>query len=629
MEQAVINNILQAIKSNDLDIFSRLVKGNENLSYGRFPLLSVCYMYKANKIIKKHYDTLRRIKVYSFTQEPIELYEKFKSIAGKCIRLYVNNVVVSPLEMLALQHKDVKVKFKYSAFPKNDTIIKNLTAIYTMYGQKIKATQDSIKIGLPRLTYKEQKQRLVAVVVSSVFVVALVGCFVMTGLTLGVGSETLPFKIHTENQLYSALSKNSHFVLTSDLTLTRTDCNLEFGGTLDGQNHTLTIDSLPSGALISKNLGSIKNLTIKYGDLTGEISKSQSLFVGENSGEITNINISCDSLQLACHKSNESDIYVSAFASKNSGTINNCNLQLSLNLVGDGNGECYASGFVGENSGNVKNCTFVSGSINTEVIDIAGIVAHNDANGEISKCVNNANISQASNQDGWSPNAGGIVMTNYGVVKDSINKGEVKINSTLEGDSVEGEIYMGGVCAINYGDIDKCLNKGNLDVESKRISSYVGGIVAISQVYVNSANQICASTITNCGSLSEINVTSEHEKGYVYVGGIVGLSDIYTYYMSTSCVTISNCYSLSTLKNTYDEEKCFIGTFAGLCYADSYYVYLWGSNNHTLEQESTSYIICVRVIYSTIYSGIESLSGNAILKQTEAEIKQSGVYWNE
>ena len=98
MNQENSTQILQAIKQDNLVLFSSLVKGNKTLCFGRFPLLSLCYLYKAKKIIKKFKFELLRIKNFVFCTEPTSLYKDLRRVAGKCLRLYIHDdAVVTPL----------------------------------------------------------------------------------------------------------------------------------------------------------------------------------------------------------------------------------------------------------------------------------------------------------------------------------------------------------------------------------------------------------------------------------------------------------------------------------------------------------------------------------------------------
>lgn len=103
------NAILNAIKTDDLSSFSHLVVAQNAtaLSFGRFPLLSLCYLFNSKKIVKKYEKQLLKIDEYTVVEEPFFIYQKFKVFAKKAVRLYFDETsVVSPLEMLAILHRD-------------------------------------------------------------------------------------------------------------------------------------------------------------------------------------------------------------------------------------------------------------------------------------------------------------------------------------------------------------------------------------------------------------------------------------------------------------------------------------------------------------------------------------------
>ena len=107
--------IFNAIKSDNLIVFSQLVnKNNLNISFGRFPILSLCYLYNAKKIIKQYQPKLCNLSEYDIKQENFEIYKKFSTFARRCLRIYLQpNSIVSPLEMLAILNKDNKIKQYY------------------------------------------------------------------------------------------------------------------------------------------------------------------------------------------------------------------------------------------------------------------------------------------------------------------------------------------------------------------------------------------------------------------------------------------------------------------------------------------------------------------------------------
>ena len=66
MEQKKAEQIFEAIKKDDLKLFSSLFvyQSDFNLCYGRFPLLSVLYLYGAYSILSKYEKSLLRIGNY-------------------------------------------------------------------------------------------------------------------------------------------------------------------------------------------------------------------------------------------------------------------------------------------------------------------------------------------------------------------------------------------------------------------------------------------------------------------------------------------------------------------------------------------------------------------------------------
>ena len=101
MNQVSCNRILEAIKQDDLALFSVLTDKSKNLLFGRFPLLSLCYLYNAKHIIKKFETELLKVTNYNLVQENVEIYQAFKKVAGKALRLYIkpNTIVVINVRM--------------------------------------------------------------------------------------------------------------------------------------------------------------------------------------------------------------------------------------------------------------------------------------------------------------------------------------------------------------------------------------------------------------------------------------------------------------------------------------------------------------------------------------------------
>ena len=105
MDSNIARKIFEAVKLDDVKAFSSLVKSNADLKirYGRFPLLSVCYLYESYNILSKFETPMLLISSYEVFGEYIEIYQKFKKYAKKALRLYVFEYeIVQPVEMLAI-----------------------------------------------------------------------------------------------------------------------------------------------------------------------------------------------------------------------------------------------------------------------------------------------------------------------------------------------------------------------------------------------------------------------------------------------------------------------------------------------------------------------------------------------
>ena len=156
MNKVEYNSLINAIKSNDLVLFSKFVKNNENTSFGRFPILTLLYLYNAKKLIKVYKDELLRVKYFNIVAEPLEFYHKFKVVAGRSLRLYLNDNIVSPIEMLAILNRDSEVKKLYGYYVENklinEKVSKNLTKIYTINKQVSKQNKNRISISPKRFT---------------------------------------------------------------------------------------------------------------------------------------------------------------------------------------------------------------------------------------------------------------------------------------------------------------------------------------------------------------------------------------------------------------------------------------------------------------------------------------------
>ena len=625
--------ILQTVKEDNLALFSAYIEGKESLSFGRFPVLTLCYMFEANKIIAKYRDILSNIRKYTIVDEPFELYKKFREIAGKSLRLYRDeDSIVTPIEILAILKKDRLVKKYYGKFYITEKAKRNIKAIYKQSQIKVSVDSGNIEIGHRPLEYKQRRVYGWALTLSGSFAALITILCVLVGGIYGFGVSSSPFKIYTERQLYRALNSRGSYVLARDIDITSFKSDLKFKGTLNGDGYIITVSALPDSALIKTNKGTLKNLNIIYEGITADVNSEVSLLVTHNEGMLSGINVICVDMNLTFNKDASKMVSLCGMATNNRGEIIDSNLLMTADVSSGGDGEGFISGYSINNSGSIKNCQFVKdSSINADTIDIAGFTIENKSGSSVVNCINNCVITQTSSRDGWSPTIAGITLTNYGDIENSINRATLTNISNNVNTEARGIIYVGGISANNYGDIVKCYNSGDINIQSEKLMVYAGGIFAYADTHDENDNTINP-YIINCGIKADINIETIDEKAYIFVGGIGG-------YL---CGQISECFSMANITTQYNEKKCFVGTALGAarCEIDPWFgnvsgIYIGASENYVLNLETTDYQIAalIYVNYDKSSSIIPtSINGGATEIQTldyESQIMAKGVYWSE
>lgn len=592
--------IIEIIKRDDLTSFRAIFQKEKllNLSFGRFPILSLCYLYNAKKIVKNYEKKFIKINQYNRITEPFFIYKDFRNFAKKSIRLYQSeNSIVSPFEMMAILHLDRKLESisKYAVI--SDETKKNISKIYeSFYNQDISFKKEKIKVGFKIISNEEKSFLKRCLLVCAIFIFVLLGA--MTAVEFSFGGIVSKAKVFTSSQFVSAISSSSSAMLQNDINLSNIDISNTFTGEFDGNGHTIYVD-FSGKSLIDNNAGTIKNLKIIYRNFSEEttISSSSSLLCNSNSGSIYNVEISFvktdinEKININLSKKLDGSFFC-GFAVSNSGIIEDCKIVMSVSISGTGNGDGNVSGIAGENSGKILNCLVLNNSVIESLdIDISGVVANNKENGLVQGCINNANLSQTSEQDNWSPTVAGVVGINNGEVVECRNNGELGINSTFDGETSNLAV-CGGVVSSNYAKIKDCKNSGNIEITTNTLSVYCGGIVGY-----NSSNLSIVS-LQGCGQESEISVVTAGENAKAYVGGIGG------FFFGQ----LSDCFSISTFTTPFDESKNYVGSSFGLVLYSNYFLsivqHINGNNNSVLITANAQAQIGVMMLYynNSIYT---------------------------
>ncbi|MDE7078644.1 MAG: hypothetical protein K2O95_00830 [Clostridia bacterium] len=623
-------SLFQAIKQDDTKAFGALMERTQCGAYrlGRFPVLSLMYLYRSRKLISAYEESFLKITNYEALDEPIEISKKFSSKAGKCLRLYLNEIV-TPLEMLLILDKTTRLKRVYPLAKLTSSSIKGrLKAIYFIkYSLSVKFEGDDIVIDRRPLSYHEKKR--IATVCLCVFlaVTIVIGVPVTTVSLIPKPIEGEVFKLsHIDFASQKEYTLKQDIVVPDNYYVDKVNCTiigegnkLIFGkgasfGELNGKMTDLTIDS--SGDAIFKSISenaAIENVTFNVNaDVTA--TAGGAFVAATNYGTIENVTVNVsgkiratltdvadDFIFGGIVQTNDYKIYA-ATQTVYRGTIKNCKVDYSqFSLEGEAGANASFGGVVGTNGGYVQDCN-VSGEITADTFDIAGVCAVNNA--LLSGNVNEADLSQTSADTGWNPICCGIVMTNSYAVENCENSGNISaVSNCGEFETQEGyestvsaagiayfnrgttatpyirnsvnsgevkssadyrNVYGAGVCVSSNGVIDSCENSGAVMLNANN------GF----DIYVGGITVITYGDIYKSMSKGAISATGS---GEAFVGGI----------SAQSCALISNCISSGDV--TVKAQTVCAGGIVGFNEVTNYGSYVFfGTADQCISQSKIS-----------------------------------------
>ena len=611
------NNLLfEAIKKDNVKEFENNIKEyNElDISFGRFPILSLMYLYNSKKLINKYEDKL--IALNKFTHifpEETDAINKFREYAGRTIRVFNIDSFILPLEMLLCLGNTNKFRKIYPKSPTSNETKLRLSQIYSIkFGLSLEFDgKDLIMDKRPR-TRKENRKLIttlvsiilvVAISISTPFIVNIFYPFINQG-----GPKDSPTRIVTVNDISKIdTSRNVTYKLESDLTITnKSKLNLSENVTcnIDGNNHKIIVNNgqtLNFGNL-NKNR-TISNLNIEYNSLNLDVTSNTSLFINDNNGTIENVNITINGgninvKQLDASNADDeqeetpeiTELNIAVCCLNNNGNINNVNVSLGdFNISGVSNIDTNFSGITTKNvfvSGSIANNTFkqgednviencsTSGNVTLNLVDAAGICYTNY--GQINLCTNNINFTYNNNSDTWNPNVSGICQTTYQGINSCINNGNISVLDTSNNTNLTA-IFAAGIAnnsishlekvqnlqVYYYSTINECTNNGELIVNTNNKLVNLAGIVNIcstERIY-NDYNKIIS-------CINNGNITFNSKSSVGFVGGICSRNESSFLNKSSTSdgteirVTIENELDSSFGENT--NNSLYIGGIAGI-----------------------------------------------------------------
>ncbi len=536
MEREKLEKLYEAIKSDNEKLFTSfmLSKSDLNICFGRFPILSLCYLHKSYKIILKYEKYLMPISKFEVVPEYFAMYRAFKTHAKKSLKLYAcSDKIIYPLEMLAVLDERKIIKQKYKFLFKNEEILQNVQNIYIL-NQKIEitATREKFECEAKKMNIK---QKFITGAVALVMCVVSVFSFVSISFiknSFGIGTEKYPLYISTASELELALKKGDkkYYVLETDIELSK-PLNVEsFEGVITGNDKTIVISSEQNAPLINNLSGKVVDVNFEFELAEKTFLNSFAILALNNTGIIQK----CDfSGQIKCDVNSESDIFVAGVAVENAGTIDSTNVYLRTTISNLGETNAYLAGVAGKNTGVISNTKTLTSKFEADTVDLSGIAGENY--GTISACENNIELDQISSKE-WHPNCAGISMANYGTIENSVNNAKISAESTRaelpkddNGEDGELHVYAGGIVCNNYKHISDSKNTGDILAKGNVSITFAGGIAAMNVTHedysyiVSNGMRMIDAEIFKSKSIGKI--TSKSEKGVVYAAGVSAINN--------------------------------------------------------------------------------------------------------
>lgn len=592
MAESFEQKLLSAIMADDLKAFDAMNESAQlgSCKLGRFPVLSLLYLYGSRKILAAYEERFLKITTWQSFAEPASVSMTFAKRAGKCLRLYFDEVV-TPIEMLLILDKTAKVKAAYPIARPSEAIRGRLKKIYDIkYAKGVTFRGRGIELERRPLN-KREKKRLALAVVSCVLAVVIIASSIVAAALLlpnrAKGEVTKLSQIDFSARKTYVLKRD--IVVPAEFTAEEIYCTIRGGkgrlimqkgatlGTLMGTFENLEI--FTEGSPIFKvctNLGNIKNVTV---NVTADVETAENTaFVAvTNYGFIDGLtlNVSGKARALSSGDQNQETLF-GGIAARNTysvttsnkrifGEIKNCMVNYQdFSLEGELQANASFGGVAGENESTVQDCA-VSGRIFADTFDCAGACCTNYYT--VSRVENSADISQTARDEGWTSVVGGLVIENAGEIEYCKNFGKLSVQSA-------SAAICGGICARTYFNTDYCLSSGEIEVSAQY--AFVGGIFGRSEV-VTQGGYVYIGIADHCVSDAKITVTANAEETSC-VGGIGGLVQEGSFTQHTPEETVvywgggvTNCAFLGEIECAAEYTGGIVGVSGANIYAQNSY----------------------------------------------------------
>lgn len=541
---------------------------------GRFPVLSALYLCRSGKILRAYEKQFSNVNGWQPLTEPLTLSANFRKVAGKCLRLYLDETV-TPVEMLALTGQTRKLKKNFDKFRLSSAAKQRVKEIYRIkYGLEV--VYEGNKAYFPKRPLNRREKNAI--------IISCVGAFILAASAVSVPfivNQFHPFIKDKNGALrVSAVSQidfgsDNKYVLKNDLTLSKDFYRENFKCTIDGNGKTINFNGdksafkLLSGTIknaVIKTTASvpfiynvdipatIENVTVKaQSDI--EISDSFGYLAYNNYGAIKGVTLYAEGSVNVIGSASDG-VFAGGIVANNKsyayfmntyyGSITNCNaVYTDFNLTGVSGADASFGGLVGQNSGIISSSS-TDGNLSSDTVDAAGICGTNKY--YVINCENKSSITQISHSAEWNPVCAGITVSNEGAVRYCKNFGNISSSSEIDSAESEnipqavaagiagsatsyiygsanygaicaeatGNAFAGGICGQSYCELYYCLSEGGVSV--KGAEAYGGGIAAITNATVIGGASIRFGFAEYC--VSDCKISAKSEKAYI--GGITG-----------------------------------------------------------------------------------------------------------
>lgn len=358
------------------------------------------------------------------------------------------------------------------------------------------------KTGLHTGARPTRKYRTVCLSLLSLLVVSVFAAFPLRAAAFGGGDGTAgsPYVVASAEDLRGVGGAGLYFVQSGDIDLGGEAWNPigKLEGTYDGGGYKITGLTAPLFSSVGKG-GTVKNVTVEDADIKS--SSTTGIIAAENEGVIKNcsaggeisadigncyvggivgdndesgrvLSCSCSAFITVTADAEQPSVGGIAGHNYSGGTVAYCSSSAEITAKSSED-YLFAGGVVGNNNGGVSDCSN-SGSITAtggkNYVYAGGIAGYCDGSGSVTNCSNSGGVTAGGDSQG---RAGGVVGTNYGTIKYSVNSGAVKASGEI--------LYAGGIVGKNDNDnnskgkVSYCSSSGTVTSDGGMIDN-IGGV---------------------------------------------------------------------------------------------------------------------------------------------------------